>query len=52
MAWATILEDGFFADATEMLALGDIVLVSAADGARIACVARSPSNSPRLASIS
>mgnify|MGYP007062841028 CR=1 FL=1 len=28
----------FFADATDMLAVGDLIMVSAADGARILCV--------------
>lgn len=31
----------FFADAQDMLAAGDIMMVSAADGARILCVAMS-----------
>lgn len=30
--------DGFFAEAADMLAAGDIMMVSAADGARILCV--------------
>lgn len=37
-----LLEDvdaqGFFADAADMLVSGDIMMVSAADGARIVCV--------------
>lgn len=30
---------GFFRDASDMLASGDIVMISAGDGARIVCVA-------------
>lgn len=31
---------GFFADAADMLAAGDMVMISAADGARVLAVAR------------
>ncbi len=36
---AAIGARGFFADAADMLAAGDIVMVSGAEGARILCVA-------------
>jgi hypothetical protein len=35
----TVAEDDFFADAADMLAQGDMVMVSAPDGARILAVA-------------
>ena len=31
-------QDGFFADADDMLAVGDIMMVSAPDGARLICI--------------
>jgi hypothetical protein len=34
-----VAEGGFFADAADMLAGGDMVMVSASDGGRILCVA-------------
>lgn len=34
-----VADDDFFADATDMLAAGDMVMVSAMDGARILAVA-------------
>ena len=37
---ATVQEDGFFAEAGDMMALGDMVMVSAANGARVLAVAR------------
>lgn len=36
---ADVAEGGFFADAADMLAGGDMVMVSAADGGRILCIA-------------
>ena len=33
-----VARPNFFADACDMLALGDMIMVSAADGARIICV--------------
>ncbi len=36
---AAIAGRGFFADAADMLAVGDIVMVSGQEGARILCVA-------------
>ncbi|MBV9251994.1 MAG: hypothetical protein JO227_22475 [Acetobacteraceae bacterium] len=32
-------ETGFFSDAADMLVCGDIMMISAADGARIVCLA-------------
>lgn len=32
-------EPNFFADASDMMAVGDMVMVSGADGARVLCVA-------------
>lgn len=37
---ATVQEDAFFAEAGEMMVSGDIVMVSAANGARVLAVAR------------
>jgi len=34
----TVARPNFFADAADMLAVGDMIMVSAADGARIVCV--------------
>ena len=36
-----IVADGFFSDASDMLAVGDFVLVSAADGGRVLVVSQS-----------
>jgi hypothetical protein len=36
-------DSDFFGDAGDMLSLGDMIMVSAADGARVLCVAPSPS---------
>ncbi|MGH7043379.1 MAG: hypothetical protein ACREFY_14815, partial [Acetobacteraceae bacterium] len=36
-----VCASGFFTDAADMLATGDIMMVSAADGARVLCVAGS-----------
>jgi hypothetical protein len=33
-----VVAQGFFADAADVLASGDIVMISASDGARILCV--------------
>ena len=33
-----VAQPNFFADATDMLAVGDMIMVTAADGARIICV--------------
>lgn len=45
-----VAEPGFLADAADMLAAGDVLLISAADGGRIAFVA--PSNgAPSLAAL-
>lgn len=38
-AQATVAAAGFFADAADTLAAGDMVLVSAADGGQVLCVA-------------
>lgn len=35
---ATVAGANFFASGTDMLAVGDLIMVSAADGARILCV--------------
>ena len=35
-----VVADGFFADAADVLASGDIVMISASNGARILCVGR------------
>jgi ketopantoate hydroxymethyltransferase len=35
---ATVSRANFFADAADMLAVGDLIMTSAADGARILCV--------------
>lgn len=35
----TVSEDNFFADASDMLAVGDMVMISALDGARILVIA-------------
>lgn len=35
---AAVSQPNFFADAADMLAVGDMIMVSAADGARIICV--------------
>jgi hypothetical protein len=35
----TVTAGNYFADAADMLAVGDLVMISAADGARILCVA-------------
>lgn len=34
----TVTQPNFFAEASDMLAVGDMIMVSAADGARIICV--------------
>ena len=41
---------GFFADAADMLAAGDMVMISAADGARVLAVA--PAESPGKVAVS
>jgi hypothetical protein len=38
---AAVAGDNYFADAADMLAVGDMVMVTAGDGARIMCVALS-----------
>lgn len=38
-------QSGFFTNVDDMLAAGDIVMVSATDGARIFCVAANPGGS-------
>jgi hypothetical protein len=43
-------ETGFFAEAADMLASGDMMMVSAADGARLAVVAAANDVAVRLAS--
>ena len=35
----TVAAGNYFADAADMLTVGDLVMISAADGARIMCVA-------------
>ena len=35
---ATTCAENYFADASDMLSVGDLVMISAADGARIMCV--------------
>jgi hypothetical protein len=37
----TVAKPNFFASAADMLAVGDLMIISAADGARILCVALS-----------
>jgi hypothetical protein len=37
-AQRTVASEGFFADAGDMLAAGDMVMVSASDGGRVLCV--------------
>ncbi len=39
---------GFFAGAADMLAIGDIMMVSAADGARVVTVGPSGANAPAM----
>lgn len=41
-------ETGFFKDGADLLAAGDIVMVSALDGARLLCVGAGPGSSPAL----
>jgi hypothetical protein len=50
---ATLMEasaDGFFDDAADMLAAGDMVMVSASDGGRMLCVAQA-GNAVRTAAL-
>lgn len=42
---------GFFLDAEDMLASGDIMMVSAADGARLLCVAPTPTGAAMVQSL-
>ena len=46
----TVNRPGFFADAADMLAAGDMVMVSAADGGRLSCIA-GPAGQPALAAL-
>jgi hypothetical protein len=46
---AVVNESGFFAPAEDMLATGDMMMVSAADGAGMLCVAPSAGQMLRLA---
>jgi hypothetical protein len=48
-AMAAISAPGFFAAADDMLAIGDMLMVSAGDGAGMLCVASSASQMLRLA---
>ena len=41
-ALGAVAADGFFADAADMLAAGDMMMISAADGGRIAAVCPGP----------
>jgi len=43
-----VVEKGFFDDGADMLAAGDIMMVSGADGARVLCVGLGASDSPML----
>ena len=43
-----LAEPGFFGDAAGMLAAGDIVMVSAAEGASMLCVKTGADNLPQL----
>jgi hypothetical protein len=45
----TVTRDDFFADAADMLAVGDMVMTSAANGARVLCVALSDISTVRMA---
>lgn len=44
----TVADAGFFDDAADMLAAGDIMMISAADGARILSVGLNARNAPWL----
>jgi hypothetical protein len=46
-----LAEPGFFSDAVGMLAAGDIVMVSAAEGASMLCVETGADNLPQLAKV-
>lgn len=43
-----VSDAGFFDEAADMLAAGDIMMVSATEGARLLCVGLSPRNAPQL----
>lgn len=47
-----VAESDFFGDAGDMLTTGDMVMVSAADGARVLCIAPSPSGTVETARLS
>lgn len=44
----TVTSDNFFADAADMLAVGDLMMISAADGGRIMSVALSDVETVRI----
>ncbi len=44
-----VTHEGFFEEAAELLVAGDIVMVSAGDGARVLCVRPGTGNVPELA---
>ncbi len=46
-----VAQPGFFSDAADMLAGGDIVMVSAADGVRMLCVKLGDGYGPQLATM-
>lgn len=48
---AAVAEDAFFADAADMLAAGDLVMVSALDGARILTIAQANGQSVSTAQL-
>jgi len=47
----SVVENGFFADGADMLASGDIMMVSGVDGARVLCVGLGTSTGPSLVPI-
>lgn len=48
---AAVADGGFFADAADMLATGDLVMVSALDGARILAIAAADGRSIATAAL-
>lgn len=48
---AAVAVDDFFADASDMLAAGDIMLISSAGGCRMLCIARADAGAVRAAPV-
>ena len=48
----TVGARGFFADAADMLAAGDLMMISSQDGARIVCIRSRAGGRPEVVSLS